>query len=127
MPKQEPTIIGRFHEVVIDCVNPHRLAEFWRSVLGGDIDIAHETPNWVALLDAHGIRRLAFQRVPESKTVKNRVHMDIEVTDLAAVTDSALVLGATLQGDVIHEPPGMFQVLLDPEGNEFCLVAGYPR
>lgn len=79
MSRREPMPIGCCHEVVIDCANPRGLAEFWRSVLGGEIYAASEKSYWVALVGANSIRRLAFQRVPEDKTVKNRVHLDIAV------------------------------------------------
>lgn len=127
MSQQESTVIGYCHEVVIDCANPRGLAEFWRSMLGGEINPGSEIQNWVALVGACGIDKIAFQRVPEQKTVKNRVHLDVEVTDLVAATVRTVALGATVQGGVVEEPPGAFQVFLDPEGNEFCLVTGYPR
>lgn len=127
MPQEESEPVGYCHEVVIDCENPRALAGFWRSMLGGEINTESETPNWVALVGAAGIGKLAFQRVPEHKSVKNRVHIDVEVADLAAAITRTVALGATLQGSVVHESPGMFQVLCDPEGNEFCLVIGYPR
>ncbi|MBI4086733.1 VOC family protein [Candidatus Kaiserbacteria bacterium] len=124
MLEREYKPVGYCHEIVIDCAEPRALAEFWRGMLGGEIDA---TNNWVALVGGGGIGKLAFQRVPEGKSVKNRMHIDVEVTDLAEATVRAVALGATAQGDVFHEPPGSFQVLLDPEGNEFCLVSGYPR
>ena len=127
MSRPESTIVGCCHEVVIDCANPRVLAEFWRSMLGGEINTASETPRWVTLVGLAGIGKLAFQRVPEQKTLKNRLHIDIEVSDLAAGTARTIALGATRQGEVVHESPGSFQVFSDPEGNEFCLVAGYPR
>ena len=120
------SVIGRFSEVVIDCADPRGLAEFWRGLLGGEIDAAAETPRWVALVGCTGISRIAFQQVPEHKGVKNRVHIDVDVADLAPATAQAVALGATMQGGVVHELHGMFQVLRDPEDNEFCLVTGYP-
>jgi hypothetical protein len=65
---------------------------------------------------------LAFQRVPEGKTVKNRVHLDIWSTDIPADTQRLVALGATRQGELLTDATGSFQILLDPEGNEFCLV-----
>ena len=122
MPQEESTPVGYCHEVVIDCGHPRALAHFWRSMVGGEINTASETPNWVALVGAGGIGKIAFQRVPEPKTAKNRVHIDVEVGDLAAATARTVALGATAHGSVVHEPPGSFQVCCDPEGNEFCLV-----
>jgi predicted enzyme related to lactoylglutathione lyase len=62
---------------------------------------------------------------PEPKAVKNRLHLDIEVRDIAEATARAIELGATASGGVQTDEQGSFQVLLDPAGNEFCLVTGY--
>ncbi len=68
--------------------------------------------------------RIGFQRVPERKQVKNRVHLDVLAPDLEAATQAAVELGAVRHGDVVLEEDGAFQILLDPEGNELCLVTG---
>jgi predicted enzyme related to lactoylglutathione lyase len=70
-------------------------------------------------IDANG-PRLDFLRVPELKSVKNRLHLDVAVTDLEAATARALELGASTADDVYDG--GRWQVLRDPEGNEFCLL-----
>jgi predicted enzyme related to lactoylglutathione lyase len=69
-----------------------------------------------------GIAALAigFLRVPEAKSGKNRLHLDLRSTDLAEATEQALALGATRADDVYDG--GDWQVLRDPEGNEFCLL-----
>lgn len=112
-------MIGSIDEVVVDCADPARLARFWAGVLGGEpvgrSDAWHH-------LDPPGWTRLAFQRVPEPKQGKNRLHLDVLVDDLAAATHAAERLGATRVGDVVHDTAGSFQVLLDPEGNEWCVV-----
>ena len=66
--------------------------------------------------------RIAFQPVPEGKTAKNRLHVDLLVDDLLASTATAVASGATAVGAVVDEDNGSYQVLRDPEGNEFCLV-----
>jgi predicted enzyme related to lactoylglutathione lyase len=67
-----------------------------------------------------GLHRLAFQRVPEPKTVKNRVHLDLRADDRRATVDRLVGLGAELVAD--HEIPELaWSVLRDPEGNEFCV------
>ena len=114
-------MIGRLGEVVIDCHDPAKLAEFWQRVLGGDV--LRQSHEWVALEPAHGIT-VSFQLVPEAKTVKNRVHLDVDVHDLAAAVEAVEALGATRQGEVVYDELGGFQVMLDPEGNEFCLING---
>ena len=73
-------------------------------------------------MDPPGWTRLAFQKVPEGKTVKNRLHLDVGVPDIAAATGLAEALGALRVGGIHGDIAGSFQVLLDPEGNEWCLV-----
>lgn len=112
-------MIGRIDEVVIDCAEPAVLATFWAGVLGGVPAV--RDPAW-HYVDVPGFTRIALQRVPEAKTVKNRLHLDVVVTDIAAATRAATELGATVVGDVHSGTAGSFQVLLDPEGNEWCVV-----
>ena len=69
-----------------------------------------------------GVGRLAFQPVPEPRTTKNRLHLDLAVDDIAAATDSAERLSATRTGALVTDEQGSFQVMADPEGNEFCFV-----
>jgi Glyoxalase-like domain len=76
-----------------------------------------------AIVDPEGVGpRVFFQKVPEGKTAKNRVHLDVQVgTDVMRERADALVaLGATVVGE-FDEPGGHWITLLDPEGNEFCL------
>jgi len=114
-------VIGRLDEVVIDCHDPMKLAEFWQRVLGGYV--VRQSHEWVALEPPHGIT-VSFQLVPEAKSVKNRVHLDVDVPDLAAATEAAEAVGAQRQGEPVYDELGGFQVMLDPEGNEFCFVNG---
>ncbi|MFJ9057506.1 MULTISPECIES: VOC family protein [unclassified Streptomyces] len=67
-------------------------------------------------------RRLLFQRVPEAKTVKNRLHIDVHAAPgrREAETERLVGLGASVLR-LVEEPGGTWQVLLDPEGNEFCV------
>jgi predicted enzyme related to lactoylglutathione lyase len=106
--------------IAIDCADPELLAHFWGDLLG--VAVAYRDPTWVALERTPNGARLAFQPVPESKAVKNRVHVDLLVDDLAASTADALARGASTVGTVVEEHGGSYQVLRDPEGNEFCLV-----
>lgn len=112
-------MIGHIDEVVIDCEKPLLLAEFWAGVLGGKAVTRYD---WWCYVDPPGWTRLAFQRVPESKAGKNRLHLDVEVADIEAATEQAKALGARTVGEIHHQDVGSFQVLLDPEGNEWCLV-----
>ena len=114
-------MIGRLDEVVIDCHDPMLLAEFWQGVLGGYV--VRQSHEWVALEPPTGIA-VSFQLVPEDKVVKNRVHLDIDVADLEIAVAAAIALGATRLGDVVYDELGGFQVMADPEGNEFCFING---
>ena len=70
--------------------------------------------------------RIAFQGVPEPKSGKNRLHLDVEVIDIAAAIPRCVALGATVVGDPQEDEAGWFQVMVDPEGHEFCLVTSAP-
>lgn len=108
------------NELVIDCADPPRLARFWAVVLGGGpVD---RDPDWSYVDPPGGQLRLAFQQVPEGKTVKNRLHLDIEVDDIDAERGRLTAEGAVAVADMHTTAHGRFQVMLDPEGNEFCLV-----
>ncbi|WTW97681.1 GNAT family N-acetyltransferase [Streptomycetaceae bacterium NBC_01309] len=106
-------------EVVVDCAEPYRLAVFWARVLGGDP--VERDASW-AYVDPPGKPRVAFQRVPEGKSGKNRLHLDVFVNDIPAATRAVELLGAVRLGDLVKDEQGAFQVFRDPEGNEFCLV-----
>lgn len=112
-------MIGSIDEVVIDCADPGTLAAFWSGMLGGE-PVERDDAWWYIL--PPGWTQLSFQKVPEPKSVKNRVHLDVRVDDIEAATAQAEVLGARRVGAVHHDTAGSFQVLLDPEGNEWCVV-----
>lgn len=114
--------IGVIEQVVVDCRSPFSLADFWCRLVGGTVDQTRSDPDWVRVVDVPDLGVLAFQRVPEHKHIKNRLHLDVAVTDLAAAIAEALELGATASGEIVHDGTGSFQVMLDPEGHEFCLV-----
>ena len=112
--------IGRLDVVAIDCNDPEPLVEFWSEVLGTTVRSRED--DWIALEPVPaGGPHLAFQVVPEPKAGKNRVHLDVNVDDLATATQRVEQLGATRVGDVVVEDDGSYQVMLDPGGNEFCL------
>jgi hypothetical protein len=114
--------VARFIAVVIDCLDPAGLARFWQELLGGTLATSTESPEWVALENVPGVGILAFQRVPERKEVKNRLHIDVEVTDMLSGVAAARALGAVAIGEVVEDSISRFQVMHDPEGNEFCFV-----
>ena len=106
----------------IDCGDAAKLAQFWADVLGSSVspDPSPES----AAIDAHGSApRLAFHQVPETKTVKNRLHLDLISPQFGTESERLLALGATRIRDVEHGR-ARWTTFADPEGNEFDLVAG---
>lgn len=112
-------MIGSIDEVVIDCADPAVLAAFWARVLGGEP--VERDPAWWYIRPP-GWTQLAFQKVPEAKSVKNRLHLDVLVEDIDDAAARAEEWGARRRGGVHRGDAGSFQVLLDPEGNEWCVV-----
>ena len=118
--------IARFLSVVIDATSPKELSEFWRALLGGEVDPRTANEEWISLRDVPQLGYLSFQKVPEERMVKNRVHLDMDVDDIAVATSQAVAAGARTFGGVVDEGTGLLQVMLDPEGNEFCLIQRIP-
>ncbi len=115
--------IGEILAATIDCAEPERLAEFWSEVVGGVIDDRTRGSDWVALCNVPTLGNLGFQKVPEPKQVKNRVHLDIEVVEIETAAARIRHLGGSTLTPTIEEPEGgLLHVLADPEGNEFCLI-----
>lgn len=101
----------------VDCADPPALAGWWRRVLGGTVE---KDADGDARLNSAGGLTIDFLKVPEGKTVKNRLHIDLRSTDLAEATGQLLALGATTADDVYAGD--RWQVMRDPEGNEFCIL-----
>ena len=136
-------------QICVDCADPHLLARFWASALGYQVEdntaliervlgagLATEDDTvtidgrrfWktaAACTDASGDDRprLLFQVVPEAKTVKNRVHLDIHVGEeqQEAEVERLTDLGARRIGEG-RQGPQTWVVMADPEGNEFCVA-----
>jgi len=139
-------------QITFDCADPARLAAFWAEVLGYRLDSPPPGfATWDEALDALGVPaehrndrsavvdpegkgpRLFFQKVPEGKAAKNRVHLDVRAAPglqgdarmeaLAVEATRLVALGATRQKR--HEPAPPLELghimMTDPEGNEFCL------
>ncbi|MER7891286.1 VOC family protein [Micromonospora sp. NPDC094482] len=109
-------------ELVVDTVEPQRLAQWWAGVLGGAVEMT----GWDAasLVGAANFPwdEWVFNPVPERKTVKNRMHWDVDLIDPEPT--GLIRAGATL----LREPDDAISwwVLADPEGNEFCAFAPRP-
>jgi catechol-2,3-dioxygenase len=113
---------AQFTELVIDCGDIARVAEFWAAVL--DYAVLERSSEGIEIGAADGSRpTLMFVPVPEEKRVKNRMHIDVNPrgTDQATELQRLLGLGAR-NVDVGQGPEVSWIVLADPEGNEFCLL-----
>ncbi|MFB7406635.1 MULTISPECIES: VOC family protein [unclassified Streptomyces] len=137
----------REFQVTFDCADPERVARFWCEVLGYAVPPppggfatwaeydrsrpAEERGAWCACADPSGAGpRLYFQRVPEGKVVKNRVHLDVRVATglvgeerlaaLEAECTRLVALGAVRER-LLYDGHDACIVMRDVEGNEFCL------
>ena len=119
MSEQAPAI-GGIAALVVDCHDPPALADWWSRLLGGEVEVDADGDATLHTLRTPDGLAIDFVRVPDTKTVKNRLHLDLRSTDLAEATAQALALGATRADDI--SAGGRWQVLRDPEGNEFCLL-----
>jgi predicted enzyme related to lactoylglutathione lyase len=109
--------------LVLDSLDPQRLAPFWALALG--YVILADVDNYVALFPANGAGpKLLIQRVPEGKSVKNRMHMDVETTDVEAVAAELEANGAKRLSSLMKEHGSSWIVMNDPDGNEFCVCDG---
>ena len=109
--------------LVLDCADPERLAEFWSAALG--YTTLGGAGSYVLLVDEKGTQpKLLLQRVPEPKTTKNRMHLDIECLDVAGESARLADLGATRIQGPMSEHGSTWVVMHDPEGNEFCVCDG---
>ena len=103
---------------VIDVNDIELEKTFWQAAL--DVEAGAEPDGYVFFKAQEGRSGLTLQKVPESKTIKNRVHLDIEVPDL----DRGIAQLEALGAKVIHPRPAegwQWVVMTDPEGNEFCV------
>jgi catechol 2,3-dioxygenase-like lactoylglutathione lyase family enzyme len=110
-----------FSNITFDCTDPAALADFWAKAL--DRTIGDRSDDTVALpaSASAGDPPLFFVRVPERKTAKNRIHLDLVTSNRADEVARLVGLGATSVADG-DEQGYRWTVLLDPEGNELCVV-----
>ena len=118
--------MGSFiYNVTFDCIEPRTLAHFWAEVTGYSITEARDDFVRLRAPDKRGVRHILFFRVPEPKTHKNRMHVDLASTDPGAEIERLRQLGATLvdgNDPVWRAGNGTrWVVMRDREGNEFCL------
>ena len=107
--------------LVIDSVDPERLAPFWCALLGVEVSSRFADGQYVILSPTTGGLRLTFQQVPEGKSGKNRLHLDLDVEDLGAATAEVEGLGGswTEPGTTRDIEGFRWRCMADPEGNEF--------
>ena len=131
-------VASRLTEIVIDCHDPAPQAAFWTAALGyhvvhaddGQVEIG-PWPQEPADL-AEQVRRaptaptLVFVRVPEGKAVKNRLHLDIRPIDRPCEEEVRRLLSLGARRVDIGQGDVRWEVLADPEGNEFCLLGPLP-
>ncbi|CAL9393054.1 VOC family protein [Streptomyces sp. enrichment culture] len=108
--------------MTVDCADAYRLASFWSAVLEAPLADDDHPGDPEALVQVPGVG-LLFVTVPEKKTVKNRLHLDLQPQDRTRdeEVERILALGATLVSDQRRPDGTGWAVLADIEGNEFCV------
>ncbi|MBO0510806.1 VOC family protein [Streptomyces beijiangensis] len=108
--------------ITIDCADAYRLGTFWSQVLDTPLDDDDRPGDPEALVAAPGVAVL-FIQVPELKSAKNRLHLDLQPQDRSRdeEVERLLALGAALLDDRRNPDGTGWAVLADPEGNEFCV------
>ncbi|MBI4306899.1 MAG: VOC family protein [Chloroflexi bacterium] len=130
----------QLRDITIDCAHPQNQARFWSQALGWKIQhvltgrtevtvfgkserVVEESASLIGGGD--GCPRIVFVRVPEPKTVKNRLHLDLFADDLDAEVQRLVKLGGEIVDRRFRSPRGApritWVVMKDPEGNEFCV------
>lgn len=112
----------QWQNIVIDCDNPEVVASFWSQALGLPVKGPENGEWWIE--PGGESPDILFLHVPDVKSVKNRVHLDLRPQDQAAEVERLIALGARRidigQGEV------SWVVMADPEGNEFCVLRAQP-
>lgn len=107
--------------VVLDCADADALADFWSSALGFRRGPLH--PPYVRLVDPNERwPNLLLQQVPEPKSSKNRMHLDIQVADVDSEVGRLTALGASIVTPAHDDDGFLTAILADPQGNEFCVI-----
>ena len=122
---------SKFTELAIDCADPKALAQFWCAVLGYEV---LDEDDGIVFIGSPSAREdenkpgpvpptLTFARVPEGKTVKNRLHLDVNPTDREQVEEVRRLLDLGARRADVGQGDVSWVVLADPEGNEFCVLS----
>lgn len=119
---------SKFTTLIVDAHEPRRLAEFWCNVLGYEVT---EEDDWGVEIATPGhdpnargpqAPTIVFVPVPEAKTVKNRVHIDVNASDREQAEEVARLLELGASRVDVGQGDESWVVLADPEGNEFCVL-----
>ena len=110
-----------FWGLTMDADDVESLAKFWCEATDYKVADSHYPILAVLASDKPGYPRLLILQVPETKTAKNRLHMEFEASDLKSEAERIVALGATLIAERQFGETKWI-VMQDPEGNEFCLV-----
>jgi glyoxalase superfamily protein len=108
----------------VDAADAEKLARFWAAALGREVSPGASTESAALVTDETiPIPRLSFHQVPEPKSVKNRLHLDLVSATFEAESQRLIALGASRIRDVT-KGSARWTTFADPEGNEFDLIAG---
>ncbi|ALG12286.1 VOC family protein [Kibdelosporangium phytohabitans] len=116
-------MVSSIHNVSVDALDAYGLAEFWSKVYGKPVDDADKPGDPEVAISLGGGVNMFFQQVPESKSIKNRMHICLrpDGSTRDEEVDRLLELGATIFEDHRNPDGTGWAVLHDPEGNEFCV------
>jgi hypothetical protein len=122
---EEEAMAIRIATVSVDATEPRRLAQFWSDALGWELEVDGDGDVVVRPGAGHPDHdrssHLLFLAVPEGKSGKNRIHLDLVPDDQAAEVERLEALGAT-RASVGQTGRESWVVMADPEGNEFCIL-----
>jgi hypothetical protein len=110
--------------ITIDAANPYEIAGWWSKAMGVPVEEGAKPEDDEVAVQIERDPYLLFIRVPEGKTVKNRLHLDVRGTEGRTRDEEVerlIGLGATVHADLRRPDGGGWVTMLDPEGNEFCV------
>jgi predicted enzyme related to lactoylglutathione lyase len=123
-------MVARIRHITVDCKDAYALAQFWSALTGWPIEEENEPGDTQCLIAPMlpeplqaGMPGMLFIQVPEPKTAKNRIHLDMVPTDRSRDEEVARLsaLGASVIADHRIADGLGWVVMTDPEGNEFCI------
>jgi predicted enzyme related to lactoylglutathione lyase len=127
--------MGTLWTLGCDANDPHLVADFWAVALGYVAEPGYDDPDGASIVDPDGHGpAIGFLRVPEGKTAKNRMHIDIRVAGaptwdmvlrealIRAKVGALVAVGATIVREESYSEHLGHVVMFDPEGNEFCVA-----